>query len=281
MWASRTELMTQSDETMTAGAEKQIDERTFEHLNALADGELDDVRAAQLHTQMQKEPELKEMYDRILSLKAGVKQLHEEEAETQILPMPKKPFLGMTKPTLPIAASIIALTFAASLLTQGSFNFTKNAEPDHALSWHQSLSKETFKETGQAGSLREASIKALGDVAVPDLTEAQLKLASYRVFDKSSDQRAVLHYRGPRNCKLTLWVGKEAKPLPRDTDPSMMSASWTINDLSYHIVALGMDKSRFDNISAYVKQAVTLNADTSKGTVLAQIAGSTQTAPCT
>ncbi|HAT85277.1 MAG TPA: hypothetical protein DCS30_04560 [Rhizobiales bacterium] len=273
--------MTQSDETMTTGANKQIDERTFEHLNALADGELDDVRAAQLHAQMQKEPELKEMYDRILSLKAGVKLLHEEEAATQILPMPKKPFLGMTKPTLPIAASVIALTFAAALLTQGTFDFTNKTEPDHALAWHQSLSKETFKKPDQIGNLREASLKALGDVAVPDLTGAQLKLASYRVFDKGSDQRAVLHYRGPRNCKLTLWVGKTAKPMPKDTNPSMMSASWTINDLSYHIVALGMDKNRFDNISAYVKQVVTLNADTSKGTVLAQISGSNQAAPCT
>ncbi len=238
---------------------KELSDKDFERLNALADGELGGPEATRLRQRLQDEPQLQAAYDEIRQVKRKLGALAFDGA-ADAPPPATQPKRASWWPAA-MAASFVAVAGLSALLVIASGD--PDVAPAGVAAWHDHLSAQEYVVTRESGPLF-VSLGTAGDVPVPDLSASKLFLVDTRVLGSETEpQRAVMHYRGLRGCRLTLWYGTTgaapaAWPKP-DADTAFRH--WSAGDEHFALIANGMDRQRFAAIADYVEVLTRLDAE--------------------
>ena len=239
-----------------------ITDTEFEHLNALADGELAKEDATALYARLDNESALKETFDKIMGLKKSVGGMHHSSRVAAKSPVP-----AMRQRAWPIAASI-AILAVASIAGYVTFEKYQTSDMHTALAFHNSMSKTEYVVRDVPAPMF-ISTKTSVDVRVPDLSASRLFLADHRLFDAAGSDIAVMHYRGFRGCRLTLWVGSVKPETLIDVNTGLQVRDWTNAGRFYRTIAMGMDVSRFESIVAHLEQLTVRDAPAEGETIIA------------
>ena len=238
---------------------KELSEKDFEHLNALADGELSGSRATRLRQRLQAEPQLQAAYDEIRQVKRKLGNLSFDGAANT--PPPKATVGKPNWQPLAMAASVAVIAAFSAFLV---FSFgNSDTAPTGVVAWHQHLSAKEYVVTREQGPLF-VSLGTAGDVPVPDLAASKLYVVDTRVLGADPQtQRAVMHYRGLRGCRLTLWYATAGNEPVAWPTPGAETAfrHWSAGKGHFALIANGMDRQRFAAIADYVEVLTRLNAD--------------------
>lgn len=94
----------------------------------------------------------------------------------------------------------------------------------------------------------QVGASGLGYMA-PDLSAAKLTLAVAEAIDLNGAAATHFGYIGTRGCKVSLFVSRNAfEDLAISPQGDMRQAGWTVRELSFLMMASGMDPARFDEI---------------------------------
>jgi hypothetical protein len=234
-------------------------DQDFETLNALADGELGETEAAAMQKRLRQEPDLKAAFDEINHVKRKLGAMGLGRAE-EVAVAPPARIIPVSHPWA-IAASVAAFAVVtAFLITQFSGS---NTAPTGVLAWHDHLSQKEYVVTENQGPLF-VSLGQSGDIPVPDLAPSKLYLVDTKVIGTEPNrQRAVMHYRGLRGCRLTLWYGSASAgyPIVPPAGNDGTFKSWTVGGGQFALIATGMDTQRFASIADYLEILTALTAD--------------------
>jgi anti-sigma factor RsiW len=203
-------------------------------LNALVDGELAPAERAEIAARLAVDRDLARAYATLARLKAAIAE-DADEATAIVLPPAKRPIwrrVAAVAACLAVAAGIAALA-ARDLLVERDAPIAEGPT-----------------------AITLASLPA--GTTVPRLDIAGLKLVGL-AFDPGKVPVFTATYRGPHGCRLDLraWhAGDTAPPLT-----GTLRQSWTIDGLTYELVAHGMPLWRFALIAGAAEQQTRLNAD--------------------
>lgn len=217
-----------------------LNERDWELVNALHDGELGAAERRALETRLGLEPALKAAFDSVREISGSLGALRPALAETHPATRASSP----AKRNRQVARWWIGGAVAAGLalsIVMGSNQFARETPYDI----HRELAAESFG-VDAANVRRAATVYGIG---VPDLAAANLAPVASRTFEDGS----VTHYAGANGCRLTYFRAREGlDPMPRPD--GYRSVSWTTSDGLHHaVIATGMDRNKFDAIAAYLK----------------------------
>ncbi|WP_419914289.1 hypothetical protein [Hoeflea sp.] len=254
----------------------RFSQRDFEHLNALADGELDEEHARAWQARIEGQPRLRAAYDEILSAKTKLASMRAGA--------PQLPALGDQGSSRAggwaIAGSIAAVLLAIAVVFRPAGESTD--APQSIAGWHDRYSAlEYVVEPGDQPLF--VSFGAVADIPIPDLTAWRLFLVDHRVIDSGSQAaQAVLHYRGMRGCRLTIRYGASAQPVADTPTPAegRYHRHWLAGASDIGIVASGIDANRFQSIADYVELLTKAAADPSGKMQIAEASGFLNAPPC-
>ena len=230
----------------------------LERLNALIDGELPPAEHAALADSIAAGRDLAQAHATLARLKACI------VASAEQTPVGGIDISGASvkSRTLPIAGWAAA---AAAAVLLGVVTFY----PD----------QQQSEQTPRRDMASFVTLAALPVAPViPDLTNAGLTLVGGEVERTGTTAVLVAAYRGPRGCRLELRVHDAAVPMAPTGGTSR--AAWTVDDLSYELVAFGMPAGRFAAVSAAAEAATRAGAMPGSAATRLREA-SLQAPPCT
>ena len=229
-----------------------------DYLNGLADGELNDTETAYWRRRIEGDPQLKREFEKVLAVKSKLSLMTTEhddfhDSRESSIPVESRS-VGVIK--WATAISVAAILVASAVWYTGSHNTVSN--PKDLLAWHHHLSQREYVVEKHTGPLF-VSLGQEDDVPVPDLRASKLYLVDTMVIDQTGgDKLAVMHYRGLRGCRLTLWSGPATKTTVLQSSLDMRH--WNVGDRLFGLIATGMDPGRFASIADHV-ETVTRQSD--------------------
>ena len=249
------------------------DEPTWEDLNAYADGELSDERAAEVAAALGRDPELADQLAMLHRLKGATQDMARELAQdapadlTAALPAVQSRPAAWIRSGIALAAAVALVVLVGSL-----WIFVKPPPHPHEVwaerAWDAHALWDVAAEhrpQDQPAALRAAQQK-LGPAAfVPDLLSAGLVLE--RVAQGPTiDGRPSFHlgYRGARGCRLSLFmlpgsIGLTAQMQDLGAAETQaagrQAVAWQAGGVSTLLLAEGMDPLRFAEIARRIFHA--------------------------
>lgn len=202
-------------------AHDDLDDGTWAALNALVDGELAAHRLPEVAAGLARDPRQVEALATLTRLKA---------ATARAARAPHRPALAPL--LLAVAAGALASGLAFHLRSPSG------AQP--------SAASPIVTAAAQAGDL------AFGDIVVPDLSAAQLRLERVDLAP-AGGAALVADFRGERGCRLRLTVAPERQALP-ELD-GLRGARWVTQGYTYALTSETMDSRRFAAVTSLARLA--------------------------
>lgn len=229
----------------------------LERLNALIDGELPPAEHAALADSIAAGRDLAQAHATLARLKACIV-ASAEQAPAGGIDISGVDVKRRPRPLVGWAAA------AAAAVLLGLVTFYPDQEPE---------------ETPRRDMASFVTLAALPVAPViPDLTNAGLTLVGGEVERFGKASVLVAAYRGPRGCRLELRVHDTSVPMAPTGGTSR--AAWTVDDLTYELVAFGMPAGRFDTVSSAAEAAT--RAGVMPGSAATRLReASLQALPCT
>ncbi len=221
-----------------------ITEAELIKLNALVDGELDNMEAAELRLEIAENQHLADAYEQIQNLKNQVVSLRSDALDE--FDLPRSESVQRWRPTAIAASLLITIGFASLLYFGIAIYGEKN--PKSVLAWHQHFSEKHYiVEPSKSPGL--VSFATSTEFGVPDLKEARLYLVDQHVGN-SERPEAVFHYRGLKGCRLTIYYSEAELAVP---DKPGQIRVWKVGPVTLVMIASGMDNNRFQAVGDYVE----------------------------
>ncbi|WP_022726743.1 hypothetical protein [Fodinicurvata sediminis] len=247
---------------------------TWEQLNAYVDGELPPETAARLAASAAENVELAKTIAALSELKAAShRALDFEDDDTPALPHPPaghRRATGWKRPCA-LAASLLALAVASSavwfgLQDKGGENTWITAAQEQHQDWINSDSKVRASEQSAVQNILMAS-EEIVEVSIegaigyaPSLAPAGMRITRFSSQRDESGEFFFVGYLGRNGCQLSLTVTKapESQPVAlslewQENDKAL--ASWRVEDTAYAAIAQGMDRQRFQQLTAHLETA--------------------------
>lgn len=223
----------------------------LEHLNALADGELGANERAHWQNRISHDSDARHEFDKIVALKTNLglmRQTSDTSANSSTI----------VKTTALAQRWAIAASVALAIVSGGLWYVLKidSSQPIDLIAWHDQFSGQQYvvKENSER---QFVSLGKQGDILVPDLAPSKLYLVDTKVIAEG-DGRAVMHYRGLRGCRLTIWTGPSNVAMT--IGQSATQRLWTAGNRQFGMIATGMDEKRFQSIAEYVETLTKVSA---------------------
>ncbi|MEO0918528.1 MAG: hypothetical protein AAFY31_16345 [Pseudomonadota bacterium] len=217
----------------------ELNERDWELVNAYHDGELGDAERQALERRLPSEPALEEALRNLAGISASLGALRPDtqQASSQQLAMPANQNWRPVKWLIGGAA-------AAAIALAVTFGQQLSAKPS-AFDIHADLAAQAFSIAG--GDVRLVAAGESQDI--PDLASANLTPVATRQVKNGH----VTHYAGRNGCRLSYFRGTFSAGGQAQSLENQVAAWSTTGDMTYMIVATGMDQAKFDAIAAYLK----------------------------
>jgi len=221
------------------------------NLNALADGELSAADTEQWKQRVSTDVHAAATYEKIMDVKKKLSSMSQEHIiGSATVPRSKTQTLHSSTPVRwAIAASIAVAIFVGG--TWFAFQGNPNADPIGLIAWHEQFSTQEYVVKQNQDPLF-VSLGQSTDIPVPDLVPSKLYLVDTKVIDDTAlRKRAILHYRGLRGCRLTIWLAMGGQEISSEGIENLRQ--WLVGKTRFGIIATGMDKSRFASIAKHVE----------------------------
>ncbi|MBD3676941.1 MAG: hypothetical protein HUJ27_00895 [Rhodobacteraceae bacterium] len=239
-----------------------VSDHDFDLLSAYHDGELDAEAAAVLSDRIAREEDLQRALSEIREVSSALKGL-------------RPALLAEPSPARPVRSSPITLKRAAAIgalaILGGWALLDSNTADTSPLGRHMEFAASTPLE----GNGETVDLVAHWLGSAPDLSEAGLRLVNAVTVGQ---EEVFLHYTGRNDCHLTFGAHAEAPTVPEAGDGLLVSA-WNVGDLSFSLIADGMDPDRFDAIFVLLEER-TRTQFAEPETLLAMRAATEAARPC-
>ena len=214
-------------------------------LNAYADGELDRVTAKAIAARLANEPALQATHERILTIKASLRQMHPVPGST-------KPTSRSTKARRRVLAAAVTLLVVVGAVASGIF-LRQGAERNLSIAeLHRQFSDRSYViDTSTRVDVSAGT--TIGSLSAPDLSPSNLTLVDVEVMRSGVHERIAMHYRGRRGCRVTLVADALAVAATPDLSIMGLSYQWQTSRVRFYLVADGMDPARFAAIAAFAE----------------------------
>ncbi len=243
----------------------KVNDQDWELLNAYHDGMLAADAQEALEARLAGEPALQHGLAQIKRLSAGLRRLHPAAGQPVVIARPRKRrYFG----ALALAASV-----AAAVIITGAFYNRQVAHPQSPAAWHAAFVAQGY-QVSDSGRAQPAGL--FGTKGVPDLSAANLTLVDLRSDETGA---MALHYAGLNGCRLTLTAGYDAAQLAEAAPEALMRSAWITDAIEYVVLANGMDVSRFEAVSYFIRQQT--ERASRPETLLAMQLATDQATPCT
>jgi anti-sigma factor RsiW len=226
----------------------KLSETDWELINAYADGELPADDTAAISRRLAHDSALAAALAEVQATKAALS-LIRPTAVAAVPPPPVRHRFGVRR--LALAASVAAAVALGAFYQFGNFG---DAWHDAPAELHAALSAKTYV-IPPSGALPVISTARIGNIEVFDLSSSRLTLVDVRSTRRDDRDVVAMHYRGRRGCRLTV-VALEAlpgDPTPLPSHYDGLGARWSVGRAHFYLLASGMDRARFDAITAYAK----------------------------
>ena len=227
-----------------------------ERLNAYVDGELAAEDAARMADAAADDPVLARRIATLTHLKhataAGLAPQRPAPAERQ---SGRRRAWGWQGAAALLALAVISVT-VATWLTHTELGPTDGWQ-SQLLQVHARMSEAPLKPVDNSAVLL-AALPTLGPRAIaPDLRAAKLRVGGVMAVEPFADARAVaIGYYGTRGCRLTVLITDAATGLDASmrqlATPTTTVYGWRLDQLSYLVLASGMDSKRLATIASSV-----------------------------
>jgi anti-sigma factor RsiW len=248
-----------------------LSETDWELINAYADGELPAGDEEAISRRL--------IHDTALA--AALAEVHATKAALSLMRPAGEPTppvrIGSGGRRLALAASVAAAVAFGALYQFGGFGEDWRDAPGDL---HAALSANTYVMP-EGGALPVLSTARIGNIKVFDLSSSRLTLVDVRSTRRDERDVVAMHYRGRRGCRLTV-VAVEAlqgDPAALPARHDGLGARWSAGRAHFYLLASGMDRDRFDAITAYAK-AESLRHDRRDGLELAVRDATDDARPC-
>jgi hypothetical protein len=225
---------------------------SWEMLNAYVDEELPPHKAAEVAAAVARDPSTAARVATIARLRSATRALPAEEGAP---PLVQPRHAAFSRRSMAFAASIAALLMLAGALVWHTTRVPPDASPlRQAVAAHEQWLSGTAPSPGGRIPVNLTSYEAEG---LPDLSMALLQLSYISIDPTMRDGGGLLAgYRGPRGCRLGLWIGPHSNrwngtPAPADQDRLHIRA-WSSDRADYALLSRGMDPERLDRIADIV-----------------------------
>jgi hypothetical protein len=232
-----------------------LSESDFNFLNALADGELSQAESEHWKHRISTDDHAAAVYKNIVELKIKLSACSNIETVEPAGPELKSRFLRTSARTRWVLAASIAAVVLVGGFWQALY-VRSDTVPVSVLAWHKQFSTKEYVVNQTTGPLF-VSLGQFADIPVPDLKPSKLYLVDTKVIDHTPlRKQAVLHYRGLRGCRLTIWTGIDQQELEPQGVENFRQ--WLVGETRFGIIATGMDKARFASIATHVETVTRL-----------------------
>ncbi len=222
----------------------------WELINAYADDELPAEDRRAVERRLADDATLATALHEVWSLKTNLQLLYQDSA-TSWPGQARQRRLIRPGPLMAAVAAVVAAIFGVGQLLPVS----EAGDWDGVTSGlHAQLSGNAYV-LAPANPLVTVSTGRMGDLAAFDLSDSRLTLVDARNVQVSGSAIVAMHYRGPSGCSLTITVAGESalKHVSGARSSGALQAHWTAGPNHFHVVASGMDRGRFEAITAYVR----------------------------
>jgi len=248
-------------------------------LNAYVDDELDDLERARIEQAAVRDPAIARQLALLIRLKSATA----EAVEPAVIDLPRT-----HRRKLPLIAACVAAVIATATIVWSFLDIGTSEQNNIAFARaaHASWSEMSDDTDPIVSSFLARAPVSLSNVYFPDLSSAKLKLAHLKTWQASGELLLVAGFLGTRGCRVTMLVRPPETALNADEDSrlgfdaieGLFMARWTVNGLSYSLIAEGMDRTRFDLIAKGVHAGSLQHAPIDKDMRMA-IARSRATSP--
>lgn len=229
---------------------KPDQQRQWEDLNALVDGELDRARVADVAAWIARDPDAARSFASVAALSATTASLAAKGRR-------RAPGRGLWTRRIAMLALGIA---AGGLLAY--VGLPERGAPEAQLA---ALAPQ---------SLGLADDVTIGGIRLPNLQRGGLRLERVGVVQDGAKPQLEAAYVGERGCRVRLVVAPAANAVP--AEPALQAMQWTVGGFVYTMTSERMDPQRFVAV-ATVARAET---EASGATQLAGIPASARNRPC-
>lgn len=228
-------------------------------LNALADDELSGADKRLWLDRIQTDTETRRVYESILFVKSN---LNKHSIKTSAARTRTAAISENRNVFWKLAASFIFVFLLGGtalywfdLQSKSTFHIANNNDESKIqspLEWHLKFSQSNYDiSTTSRPVLAFALDKPY--LKIPDLKLSGLILVASKLLTQSAEKKVqLLHYRGSRGCRLTLWYGPATQQQDKINKP-INSKHWTVRDTQVWVLASGMDSNRFVSITDYIQ----------------------------
>lgn len=246
---------------------------TWEQLNAYVDGELPPEAASQLAAAAAEDVELAQTIATLSELKAAShRALGFEDDDAPALPhLPAgRRRAAEWKWPCALAASLLAMAIASSAVwfglqdKDGAKTWITAAQEQHQ-EWINSDSKVRASDQSAVQNILmiseevvEVSIEGTTGYA-PSLAPAGMRITRFSSQRNGSGEFFFVGYLGRNGCQLSLTITKAPESQQKDLSLEWQEndkalASWRVEDTAYAAVAQGMDRQRFQRLTAHLEK---------------------------
>ena len=220
-----------------------LSEADLELINAFHDGELDRHATAAVERRLANEPALRVALEDISEISRALGALRpsiipEREATPPAIAAPGNPATA----GIGASAALIVLLVTATMFFAGHVS----EAPPSPSEWHRLFVAQEY----QPASSGQTAPAAHWIGQIPDLSSARLTFvdAAGTVGDEF-----YLHYSGVNGCRLTFGIHSRTPSIPED-EPGLMARNWAARDRHYSLLAVGMDRHKFETIAKLLVQ---------------------------
>ena len=236
----------------------------WQTLNAYVDGELDPRGAADVAKAAGEDMAVAEQIACLYQLKGVTAAAAPETPDDLAVLLP--PASSRWRPVIGAMAAVAVL--AALVAVVAVFGPSTRLKPptlsvatlEQARGLHDAwLASEHADRTEAAPAVVLAALSQFEQVPViPDLKSAQLYIERVAVEDRAGGHLLQIGYRGNHGCHLSLFVfarGDLPDQLVRRDNGPERAYGWQVDGLGYLLLAVGMDRGRFELIAEKVEAA--------------------------
>jgi anti-sigma factor RsiW len=214
------------------------DQKRWEELNALVDGELDSSRVADIAAWIADDQDAAKAFATLAALKATTARIAKTDS--------RRP-AHLRRPTIAAAAALVLAATVAGLLS-------------HLLQAPEPRSLEVAALAPQTLGLTDDV--TIGGIRLPNLEPGGLRLARVGVSQDAGAPRLEAEYVGERGCRARLSVSHTMGTAPLTTDAMpAQTVQWRVGRFVYALTSERMDPQRFASV-VQIAQADTNNGST-------------------
>jgi hypothetical protein len=228
----------------------EFNNKRWEDLNALVDGELDPPQLAEVAAWIADDPNAAKSFATVAALKAAISSVEQ-----------RHPATPSRRHRLKSAAAVLLAVGLGGLLVyalQGSVSPTAD------------IGRFAPKTMGLADDI------AIGDLRLPNLEKGGLRLDSVTVSREHLGARLEAIYLGERGCRVSLTIARAANGDRVPTDNSLQFSRWKAGSFTYTMTSERMDPRRF----AAVAEIAQADTGTPVSTQLASRSSDLNNRPC-